>query len=338
MANHIELLSRTEHASPSGIEIIRSFHVRQYQDHREVCKALRGYSVKDSRVLPARDTYIRNCYCMETRVDFAHEDATMSSESIQDIVGTAKDKVEGNVDAGTQKETTALGTAGAIVHAHYRPMVSSFKAEDPEETNTEAFDWLDFTSVPGFKQIQWPDGLFTVRDGNAVSLPDDLAEPIRIPVSDVSIRRVMVHEPPYQTMKVASGSVNSLSFPRPADQFTGMPTFEKGTLRFEGATIEPTIDSEGKRHWEVTNHYSWLNLYSTAVYNEGGNRQDGPVTWNHVFMRPSRWGFQGPMGWYFVHREADIKVGPFNVGLFRFSDGSLYKLFDMMQLHNMAAK
>jgi len=317
----IELRDRTVHTSASGMEIIRTFHVRPYDAHPAVLKSLQGsVDANNVRTPPARDPYIPTCYCTEARVNFAHEDAAASVESIDNLVGGVNDpdptlvKLEGGGrNQAKQKETTALGTAGAIVEAHYRPLISAWDPTDADAAN-KRFDWLDPTFTPGVRHIPWPQGLYVNAEmlplfpgAGALTIPEEVPQevgsPIGVPVSDVSIRRILVGKIPWDAIKEAEHAINKGIWPAAGSKVAGrLPTFEPGTLRFKPPNIRNMLDTEGNRWYEITLNFEWLQLYAPEVYKLDGTSAPGWVTWDHVFMQPEGIVASAIVGWYPVYR------------------------------------
>jgi len=292
---------RTHDSSSSGIDIVRTFYVDPYQEYPAVTRRLHGFvewkDGKWKRTPPAHDTYVKNCYCERTRVNFAHPDAACSADELSDggKNGTIIDKIQ------KQKEALQEGTAGAIITAHYRPLITAWRTTDA--TDTRIWDWIDPKYVPGIRQIPWPGGMHAAVDGagefDTRTVPDEAAQPIAVPVSDFSVKRILVGEPPWIEEKALCESINAEEWPTagsPAALGLGM-TFPAGTLKFIDMDIVNMVDSEGGRWFEVTLNFKWLHYVSARMYDKNGKIEpSGHVTWNHMLMRPT--GF--PVGWYSV--------------------------------------
>jgi len=314
MARTFKQINRTVHTSDSGIEIVRTFYLDPYEDHPAVLKELQGSVTSEgegkaktwTRHPPAQDPWIKTCYCNEARVMFPESDVFATATKLADQ------------DALDTKETFPPGVAGCHIEAHYRPLISAFDAEHEgaDESKTEIWDWLDPTITPGVRQIPWPDGLFV---GTQVpffgrvpdSVPQEVGTPIEVPVSNVSIRRILVGQPPWDAMKLAANALNKDVWPTPNSPMSeGLPRFEPKTLRFGKVIVQNMIDSKGTRWYELTYNFDWIHHYSDDVFDTDGNGAPGWVTWNHVFMRPW-WVAQTGVGWYEVFRG--IALRPFNV-------------------------
>jgi len=345
----IEQMNRTVHTSQSGIEIVRTFYVEPYDSHPAVLKELQGgvdvtrnadgKATSWERTAPARDTYIRNCYCTECVVNFADPDAMASSLGLQDdpALGTLLEKLEG------QPEKTALGTAGAIITAHYRPLITAWKSSDPDNPDDDVWDWIDPQFVPGSRQIAWPDGLYITNGIDVDSVPDDAGEALRIPISDFSIKRMFVGSIPWGTIDRMAGTVNAVDFPGPGGAAAGLPNFAPRTLKFMGADTPTMIDSEGERWYEITYRFRWISYYTDRLTDVLGVDSEGPVTWNHVFTNTSFLGWPtGRTGWYeiYVGRQF-VKHGfvipGFGIGQLQLSAGRLHIESNFMELFRVNA-
>lgn len=332
----IEQLSRTNHTSTSGIEIVKRFYVEPYEAFTAVTLCLQGFTAHGLRSLPCRDSYLHNCYCAETRTDFAHEDAMASDESkAWSGVGSFKQILEGRhpaepgeagelpVPERWQPETTERGTAGAIVEAHYRPLTTCWRPKEPEDPNDEGpsdnerkFDWLDLRIRPGVRQIPWPRGLYIQAKqfivDRDVNIPDDVANPIGVPVDDISIRRSLIETPPWKAIETCANSVNRKHFPISDRDREGkvIGTIERfpwsyaRTLKFVGADTSERFDALGRVSFDLTYHFKRIVQWSDRLFDIHGNKTKGWVTWNHVFMRPRF----APVGWYEVFLAEDKKV------------------------------
>ncbi len=301
----LQQTNRTQHTTNSGIEIIRTFNCEPYEAHVDVIKALQGSVAKDDnerwiRTPPSHDTYIRNCYCMETRVDFWDGDAMASSPDIEDGAGSILKKLEDTPEKPT------VGAAGAKITAIYRPLITAWESSSQRDPDPEAFDWIDPTFVPGTRQLPWPGGLF-IRTQLALTkdVPPEVSSPIEISVTTVTIRRILVGEPPWDLISAMAGSVNAKEFPGPDSRaISGLPKFHPQTLKFKNAAILNMMDASGARWYEITYTFEWIQHATEELIDFGGTKESGLVTWNHVFMSPAYWlGLKGPAGWYLVWRN-----------------------------------
>jgi len=342
----IQQLSRTEHTSSSGIEITRDFYCKPYDDYKVVTRKLQGTVAKNDegkweRTPPERDSYIENCYCNENVVKFAHPDAMASSENIETIN-----------HLHDTPENLATGAAGAIITAHYRPLVTAWVQGDLKDNqfdDKQIWDWLDPVFKPGVRFLPWPDGLFitesTAGRKHARGVPESLATPFAVPVVDISIRRTLVGEVPLKVIGGLSGAVNDQDFPAAGAARNGLGMFKARTLKYEGTDVKNMFDADGYPWVELTNHFKWCPLEAAKRFDMKGIEQGpGPVTWNHVFLHPSTCDFQGPTGWYEVWRaeQEDQIFGklldfvlPGSANLIRqasgklFSEGNLMRLFEL---------
>ncbi len=313
--------NRQVHTDNSGMEIIRSFHCMPYSAHPEVQKILQGTVNDDgTRVPPAHDSYVENAYCTETRVDFADSDAMATAKDIgynpgnPDILDALQD----------QKEELAKGVAGAIIHAHYRPLMTAWQADDADAEN-HRFDWLDVRIVPRLKTLAWPGGLYVTAEGlidtQRVDVPEEVANPIAISISDVSIRRTLVADPIWDTAATLVNGVNQEFFPNQAHKAAdGVPRFQPATLKFVGRNVRYMLDSQGKRWYEITNNFEWIQAFDKIVVDSNGAEREGWVTWQHILIHPR---IGSKIGWYEVRKEGvgvgniqwfgqQVNAGPFH--------------------------
>ena len=335
----IEQIDRTVHTTDSGIEIVRRFYIEPYESHPEFLTILRGSVSKPGdqwiRTPPSHDPYIPNCYCNEARVDFAHEDAMASSPSIQDVGGV-------RASLEDHQEKPAEGTAGAIVTAHYRPLITAWDGED--NLGHSRWDWLDWRIDPGVRQLPWPDGLFV--NGPLwdwpTAVPTEAGAPIAVCLHEFSIRRILVPQIPWEMIQMCAGCVNRDVFPTipPVNQV--LPTFPPRTLKFNGVTQQCMVDPNGKRWYELTYHFSWINQWDAWITDAHGNKESGWITWNHVFIHPEAlFGLIGEYtGWYEVTRGLPFSIGPVTVPIFglpflQLRGGRLYNEADFMPLFQL---
>jgi hypothetical protein len=340
--NLVEQTSRTVHNSTSGIEIIRTFYVEPYAAHQTVQKALQGFVADGERTLPAHDPYITNCFCVESRAEFADINAMASSPSLEIKSETGEDLRDKLQDT---KEAPQDGTAGAIVTAHFRPLITAWESKDEDDPDDDRFDWLDPQFSPSVRQIPWPDGLFvaTTFAGNVVSdnVPAEVASPLGVTVTDFSIRRTLVDKVPWKKLQSAANAVNRGFFPTIDSEPSGnLPRFEPQTLRFVGAIVENMLDVEGNRYYEITLNFEWIQLFWDKLFDRNGNEARGWVTWNHVFMQPW-WLGQGETGWYQVSRgkQRELPDGrkfPIDIPGFGLREGRLYNEIEFMPLFDFS--
>ena len=292
----IHQIGRTHDASNSGIEIIRTFNVDEYKFFQSVQRELQGRVFKDGdewkRVPPLRDPYVRNCYCNRVRIDFADPDATCSMPGLDTGGATnIKDQLE------KQEETLQSGAAGAIIKAHYRPLITAWVPdvtgdEDPDaDEPTDVWDWMDPLFVPGFRQVPWPGGLYIKVKrplGTVIeTVPSDVSQPIGVSVTDFSIKRILVGEVPWDTIQASANAVNAKLWPAegtPPANF--LPQFKPRTLKFVGAESVPMVDAEGAQWFEITYQFKWLHTWTDRLFDKDGTQSTGWITWNHILHKP----------------------------------------------------
>lgn len=329
----LQQYDRKVHTASSGIEIQRKFYFEPYSAFPDVLEALQGKVVADDngvwkRTLPAKDSYLKNCFCNEVRVGFADSDAMASAIDLRGAADPPPRRYSQVLDLlQTEQESTVTGAAGGVVTASYRPLITALI--DPDHEN--AFDWMDPQFNVTLREVPWPDGLFIATGGAIVTnrpVPKELGSPIYVPVVEFTIRRLLVGEPPWGGIAAAAGKINRDDFPvKNLDPPTNLPTMTRGTLRFEGADVTRRFSANGETWHELTYTFSWLKYADNPVFNEKGEKLGGlqPVTWNHVLMRPSFFGFGvNEMGWYFVGKQAAVELFDMPNPFFRASAGSLY--------------
>ena len=326
----VQQIDRTQHTTSSGMEIVRTFHIRPYNSHPDLTKALQGFVEPQGnrwrRTPPTMDPYIKVNFCNEALVKFAHPDAMTTSENVQEFVGedgTTKEKLEG------VPETTETGAAGAIVQAHFRPLITAYREsasitdDDGNDGETSRWDWLDPTIVPGVRQVPWPEGLHVTAFGPALgnplggaiglrnaprSVPDSVSSPIAVPVHNVSIRRILVGKVPWDRINKSVGATNDALWPAAGHPAAGqLPRFRPNTLKMLSANTKNMIDSEGNRWYEITYNFQWISFVTDALFDENGSKDAGHVTWDHILIKPN---LGAEVGWYRVYRDNRFQLGP----------------------------
>jgi len=309
----LEQLDRIVHTTPSGIDIERLFYAEPYADHVDTIKAMQGTVEDDgdgwSRTPPAADPYIENCYCNETRTTFTDPRVNTTAESIEVGGGDLIDKLQRKVEP-------VQGSAGCFITAHYRPLITAWESGSAPG---EKWDWLDPKITPGVRQVPWPDGLY-VRHSSGLSdaVPAEAASPLGVPISDVSIRRTLVGEVPWETVEACANAVNINTFPNPGSVDAGMiPACLPRTLKFINAEVLNQMDTDGQRWFDIQLNFQWISLWTDLLGDGQGNLKPGWVTWNHIFITPALVFnlFEGRTGWYEVYlgrqKTVDGVVIPF---------------------------
>ena len=316
-------MDRVEHTSSSGIETVETWVCEPYEQAREVQRELTGsvsFAGKSwSRKYPARDPQNENCFCVETLVTSSHPDAMASSEELTG--DNTINKLE-DVPVKLQK-----GTAGAVIRATYRPLITAWKASEDDDGNevegdgTERWDWIDPIIRPGVRQIPWPPGLLIGLDkliaiwpfdSGFAPVPDNVSNPLGVSVSDFSIRRMYVGEIPWDTIAAASNSVNGTDWPGGGNAKDGLPEFKARTLKFIGADVQNMMDVDGNRWYELQYNFEWVQHYTDRLFDKDGKQSQGWVTWNHIFYRP-RWNSESTTGWYEVWKGEEKQDIPMRI-------------------------
>jgi len=331
-------LDRKIHATNSGIDIEQRFYFEPYSDHPDVLKALLGSVAKKGntweRTYPAHDQWIPNCYCNEAMVTFADNRVMASSPDIQDDKSTILEMLQDT------RQDPAEGTAGGIVIAHYRPLITAWKSSNPQHPDTEEFDWLDPTFTPGVRQMPWPEGLYANFATIPEQVPDTVGYPFSVPVDDIIVRRILVPEIPWSAINGAKGCVNTEEWPKKGSPPTGLfHPCPPHTLRFEGVRVLNQVDSAGGRWYELEMRFTKITEYSNNLMGVDGVHSTGWVTWNHVFTRPSIAGLKGRTGWYEIYKGEAVPVwnGPISIDwpIIRKKGGLLYSTCDFDSLFRL---
>lgn len=355
-----ETRGKTVHSHYDGREIQRTFHLlgdvipgrtppARYQKAPDVVEAMLGSVTREvegdkwTRHFPAQDPEYPQCYCNEVKVRQIHPDAISKSPTL----GLGNLAAETTPEARYAKFMQQVNgvqdnpAGGCFLTASYRPLMSAYRPSpsDPHESDGRIFDWIDPHFTPGVRTGPWPDGLQIATRTKAVSVwtpsvPDEVAQPVNIPITEFTIKRLLVGEVPYTLLDRLLNSVNDRSWPVPANQYT-IPLFPKGTLRFDNYKVANHYSpaSGGGLWYELVYHFSWMNLLDSPVFGEEGQLLDkggyANVTWNHVLVRPAVPLTGGivlkDLGWYFIMKirypDWQEAVGKGTVGpLFSFAD------------------
>ena len=326
-----ERQSRRVHTSNSGIEIVREFYCEPYESHVTVLQALQG-SVDNNgdRVLPAHDPFITNCYCTEAVAEYGDPRVVSNLPRLE---------AAGDLAAMlAKKDDLPAGVVGAKITAHYRPLITAYKSADAEKPDAKIFDYIDPTFTPGTEQLPWPNGTFVqiaAAGGKWSWGLDAYPKPFAVPVTDFSIRRLLVKEVPRDAINERLNCVNSTKWPfdKNTPTFDGLPQFEKETLKFVSADVQNRVDADGNRLYEITYHFRWITL-EDELCDKTGQVADGTVTWNHAFMGP----VGQPLAWYRVYRAEKVEGNLFGVRFLaiipgaQIASGPLHKLVSFDEL------
>jgi len=363
-------INRTVHTSASGIEIVRQFYLKPYSQHPSLLEALQGTVRSEAgpadpdvpdlpgplvwkRQPPAQDHWIETCYCTETRVVFPDPDVFSTADPL-DKEGQG---FENELKLG---EEFPAGVAGCHVFAHYRPLISALPDGD-EDNGFERWDFVDPTFTPGFRQIPWPDGLYVkapeaiplpmggiplalvsvvgglfaaANTEQTIAIPDAAGIPYQVPINDISIRRILVGEPPWKAIAACANGVNKSVWPVAGTPLAkGLPSFPPRTLKFVNAETPSRLDSKGEWIYDVILHFEQISEWTEKLYDNKAHANPGWVTWNHVFVRPGRLGINRPTAWYEVFRGSRLEINknvtvPFDIPGLAMDAGQLHDAVD----------
>ncbi len=369
--------SRTTHIAWDGLEVQKQFYVDPFTVAPAVVEALQGSVFQEAdktwvRRLPAVDPYYPYCYCNEALID--QVDPEKQSMAISPALGVVVDEDEPdipnviNYDRLMSKVNTVGEEAagGAFITAHYRPLISALVpplavSADPGPAaeaafalqDSKMFDWIDPQWLPGVKTVAWPDGMgVIVRHGftglpAAIRLPKGVADQVTVPITEFSIRRLLVGRIPWKTISSISNCVNHVDWPTNVTSGEGNIRFEglfkEETLKFDGAEIVEHYSpaSDGGFWYEIIYHFQWLHLEEPNVYDANGRLDPrGVVTWNHALVTPEV-GLLGAVGltkrdpgWYIVNKFDLANWAPWAFGSVA---GTLYKIAPFDQLFDLQA-
>ena len=323
---NFESRGKTVHSHYDGREIRRIFHLEPYSKAPDVVEGMLGSVTREgdtanwTRHFPVQDPQYADCYCNEVRTDLIDPRAC----SVSGTLGLDSLKVSGAPQAAYTMFMQQVNSVpddpagGCFLTASYRPLISAYQpGYSAHEQDGRIFDWINPDFTPAVRTSPWPDGLLiAVKDPNNVPIatpgvPDEVAQPVNIPVIEFSVKRLLVGEVPYSRLNSLLNTVNQASWPVDGSRLA-LPTFAKGTLRFDNYKIIKHYSraSTNGFWYELVYYFLWLSLKDKPVYGEDGelSGENGfhDVTWNHCLMRPR---LQLPafpdilaldLGWYFV--------------------------------------
>ena len=356
----------TVHTHSDGREIQRTFYLEPYRMAPAVVAAMQGSIAGEAsspgridwpvahRLFPARDPVYPECYCNEVKVTAIDPRAIANSDGLAlnfPIVLGRSDAEQQTADATRHRlfmfnlnRIPDTPAGGCFLTASYRPLISGWKSNDEdnlqvfESATDQRFDWINPHFVPSVRTVPWPDG-FRIATGPATVtnpltpvVPDEVAQPVNIPVKEFTVKRLFVDRPRYDLLDSLLNTVNASSWPdpwpdtiSPGGYYLGIPQFAPGTLRFDSyEVIEHHSPIPNRPGWyELVYHFSWINLRDKPVFNElnelSGDQGYDWVTWNHVLMRPIYTDLTqkltlgalkpvyGDLGWYFVVKVQKAK-------------------------------
>jgi len=374
----LECRGRTTHSHWDGVEIQREFYIEPFASGPAVLEALQGSVWQDEgdkkwyRLLPAYDPYHPHCFCNEARmvhIDPERDSITISPgldvgmdrNPLGDIAIDNKNHFHFIEQTSTTEEKAA---GGCFIHATYRPLVTGYvvninpfwTADERNAALSPSFDYIDPRFKPMIHTVPWPDGLRAIRGTAAgprgFSVELNQGQPLRIPVNEFTIKRLLVGQVPWNMLRRTVNGVNGSKWPDPVGHLamTGkftLPTFPRGTLRFDDFEVIPHY-SRLQSHtvwYELVYHFSWLNYKDIHVFNKHGGLEErdanglSDVTWNHLLTVPpvgavGFWGLLGAndAGWFYVVKADLANILPWAA----FSAvGPVHKYFNFADLFNL---
>ena len=357
LADIRELESRgsTVHSHYDGRQIERSFYLKPWSAAPDVVEAMLGSVTQETeggnwvRHFPAQHPKYTDCYCNEVKCQAVHPHAIANSPSIA-LGDMASYDTEASRYAHFMEQLNAVDddpAAGAFLTASYRPLLSAYKPyADRHECDGAVFDWINPLFVPSVRTVPWPDGLGTV--GKTVNepdwwaaVPDEIAQPLNVPIVHFTVKRLFVGEVPYLLLDELMNTVNDASWPT-VPSYYALPEFPKGTLRFDNYEVIKHA-SRASTHgcwYELRYHFSWLDLKGYPVYTAtgdlAGDQGYADVTWNHALMRPH--GNRGQLGWYFVAMRRGNEWGEIvRPGAIKVQHGPIFRLTNFDKLFRLNA-
>jgi len=330
----------TVHTHYDGREIQRTFYLKPANMAPAVVGAMQGsVAVTEEgvvhRLFPARDPDYPECYCNEVKVNdvdpraIAHSDSLQLSFPVLDDLEPPNRHERFMVNLNRIPDSPA---GGCFLTASYRPLITGWQPTDEfllSSSTDQRFDWITPHFTPTVRTVPWPDGLQIGTSQTDPTLftptvPDEVAQPLNIPVIEFTVKRLLVDKPRFDLLNRLLNHVNLGLWPTPwpktsFGRYEGIPQFPSGTLRFDSyEVIEHASPFPASPVWyELVYHFSWICIKTSPVYNEhgalsGANGYDN-VTWNHVFMRPMIPHISiinklvpGKLGWYFVMKAKRV--------------------------------
>lgn len=332
----------TVHTHYDGREIQRIFYLKPASMAPAVIAAMQGSVVSGQgidgatvhRLFPARDPYYDECYCSEVKMTYVDPRAIAESDSLKlnhPVLFTPDPEFRHRIFMQKLNDIKDTPAGGCFLTASYRPLITGWKPGQSLEGEFESaidqrFDWVNPHFTPTVRTVPWPDG-FRIATGATVggltagwtaTVPDEVAEPVNIPVIEFTVKRLFVAKPEFGLLNALMNTVNKEAWPNAQGAAASMgtyknsiPQFPPGTLRFDSYEIieHASPVPAGPVWYELVYHFSWLSLVDKPVFNNlgdlSGDNGLAVVTWNHVLMRPltpiTGQPIRGlPLGWYYV--------------------------------------
>jgi len=332
MALLINQIDRYESMTPGGAEIIRKFVIDDYTKHSLVIRALLGgvnlnpggSSGSTSRILPLADIYYSSFYC------YRAEAFPLSSDGFASMDGIIDSDISKSLTRATSSSGGENPTGGAIIVAHYLPIMSAGDSGNK-------FNYVNYSSDPYLEPIPIPKGGKIDMDVGfrpKYDLPDDIKIALFSTYYKISFTRMnipwTIYQEDYSTITRLMGKVNGASggingkSSIPASlvplfgNFPGMlksPSFDAETLRFDGVTPINKVgfedsNTDSQRMVDMIYHWTHCATYDEC-YNEDGTSQIGSVGFNRTLLFPGTAFNKGSSG-------SSIGVSYFNVGWYRY--------------------
>ncbi len=334
----------TVHTHYDGREIQRIFYLRPASMAPAVIAAMQGSVVSGQgiegatvhRLFPARDPYYDECYCSEVKMTYVDPRANSSSDSLElnhPVLFTPDPEFRHGIFMQKLNDIKDTPAGGCFLTASYRPLITGWEpgqslANEFVSNIDQRFDWVNPHFTPTVRTVPWPDG-FRIATGEGLikswtaTVPDEVAEPVNIPVIEFTVKRLFVATPEFDLLNALLNTVNKEAWPNQAGASASMgtykesiPQFPAGTLRFDNYEIieHASPVPAGPVWYEIVYHFSWLSLKAKPVFDDQGELSGdnglADVTWNHVLMRPliptvettdaGKIKVDRALGWYYV--------------------------------------
>lgn len=310
--NRLEVMDRQVTCAHMGTEIVTRFYVEPYSAYSYVLQMLLGsFAADGTRIKPACDSFLPDCYCDEATVEPLSTDLFGMGQSLTVEPGlkVGVDWTDSEIRQVLQAEPSTQSVwavngaaanqqAGAVIRAVYHPLITE-PLTTAQHTNTygewtpDAFDFVDPQLHPLTKVVSCGAQLKYLLP--AAVYPKVGSEGfVTQPMQQFSIRRIQVKDIPVKTINRLLGKVNAIEFG------IGQFVFPPATLRFDEAQVEkravPKADGTMNVWYDIMYLFTWNTIYEEYwqnVYDEqgviisGDFQGPGYVGWNRVLGSPS---------------------------------------------------